>query len=146
MTATIDELAADVGRRIALETMLFEELGRLARDNSLPARSRRVLATWCHRHAWHAELWRERLPVIPHREVPGPRDLESVESARASITSDASALVDAVLPAMLSEHVGVHRDAVDARLDGPTARILSLVAADLTAEIDELSVALATAP
>ena len=46
-----------------MEELLFETLGRWARELPEPA-VKRVLATWCHRHAWHAELWRGRLPGI----------------------------------------------------------------------------------
>ncbi len=28
------------------------------------------MATWCHRHAWHAELWRDRLPVVDALAAP----------------------------------------------------------------------------
>ena len=44
-----------------------------------------------------------------------------------------AALRESVLPA-LDGAVDEHRDAIDPLLDGPTARVLDLVAADLTAE------------
>jgi hypothetical protein len=63
---TIDDLAGRAGRWIALEELLFETLGAWARSVTEPA-VKRLLATWCHRHAWHGELWRARLPFIPAR-------------------------------------------------------------------------------
>lgn len=146
MSETIDELAVGAGRWIALETMLFETLGAWARSDDVPAPARRVLATWCHRHAWHAELWRERMPVIAHHEFPADgAGLDFVASTRAAIEADVRAIVDPVLTAM-QDHVDAHLARIDQLLDGPTARILALVGTDLAAEVSEVRAVLGGPP
>lgn len=143
-TATIDEVARDARRWAALETMLFDRLGALARSAETPLAARTPLATWCHRHAWHAELWAARVPVIPQRPAASDGEgLEFVATTRRLIEADPSALVTTVLPAIVDEHLPAHRRRVDRRLDGPTARILDLVTADYVAELTELAAVLA---
>ncbi len=142
-SATIDDLERDARRWIAVETMLFEELGRLARSSDTPVAARTPLATWCHRHAWHAELWATRVPVVPHHEFATDDGLGFVEETRTLIVDDPSVLVTMVLPSLVADHVAAHRQRIDRRVDGPTARILDLVAADYAAELDELSPLLA---
>lgn len=124
-------------RWIAVETMLFETLGAWARSGDAPTPARRVLGTWSNRHAWHADLWRDRAPVIAHHDFPGDDDLSWVDSTRALVEADLSNLVDPVLSG-LREHVAAHAGPVDAVLDGPTARLLALVASDIDLEISEL--------
>jgi hypothetical protein len=145
----IDDLGRRARRWIAVEELLFETLGRWARQGSAPG-ARRVFGTWCHRHAWHAELWRSRLPAV---EVAGGEDddvdgwiaplraaLEGVESVAAAT----AALRDSVLPA-LDDALVEHRAAIDPLLDGPTARVLDLVGTDLAAERADLTAATSTA-
>ena len=60
---SIDQLAQWARRWIAVEELLFETLGRWARELPDPS-IKRLFGTWCHRHAWHAELWRDRLPAV----------------------------------------------------------------------------------
>ena len=150
---TIDDLAARASRWIALEDLLFETLGAWARSVTEPP-VKRLLATWCHRHAWHAELWRARLPQIPAR-TDGPDhtadvaewiaplrrvltapDLATTTAAKLAIVADP---VLAALESALDEQ----RAAIDERLDGPTARILDLIGGDLAAERRALDAALA---
>jgi hypothetical protein len=141
---TIDDLAARAGRWIALEELLFETLGAWARSVTEPA-VKRLLATWCHRHAWHGELWRARLPFIPAR-TDGPDHTADVAAWIAPLqrvltdpdlatttTAKLAIVADPVLAALQSA-LDEHRAALDERLDGPTARILELVGADLAAE------------
>ena len=145
---TIDDLAARAARWIALEELLFETLGAWARSVPEPA-VKRVLATWCHRHAWHAELWRARLPHIPARpphRIGGPitRPTWRRGSRRCSASSPTRTRPRRPPPSWRSSPapfstrcsaaLDEHRAAIDDRLDGPTARILDLVAADLAAE------------
>ncbi len=135
---TIDDLGRRARRWIAVEELLFETLGRWARELPDPA-VKRLFGTWCHRHAWHAELWRDRLPSVVALNGEGD-DVEAwirpLRTALADVgTSDEATAVmrDSVLTA-LEAAVAEHRDAIDPLLDGPTARVLDLVAADLTAE------------
>jgi hypothetical protein len=168
---SIDDLADRVRRWIALEALLFETLGRWARDAPEPA-AKRTFATWCHRHAWHADLWRDRLPAIDGRQrAPGAADDRRggradgtagdadggdhpeaavvdvwLEPLRRVLTDPATAttteakrsvLAGAVLGAV-SDAIDEHRRAIDHRLDGPTARLLDLVEADVNAERREV--------
>ncbi len=141
---TIGLLAERAHRWIALETVLFETLGAWAGD-APEAAVKAPLAAWCHRHAWHAELWQQRLPVIDGRVLAD--DGETVAEGEAlrrrlaepTTTADRlTTLIEAVLvqaAAALADQI----DAADAVLDGPTARVTTLVARDLTAEIAELN-------
>ena len=147
----IDDLAARVQRWIALDELLFETLGRWVRTVPEPV-TKRVFATWCNRLAWHAELWRGRLPTYQGRvgadELATRRVAETaawiepvrraLEGAGAGDTpAKVAALRDATLPS-LAAAIDQHRAAIDARLDTPTARILDLVATDLAAFRAEL--------
>jgi hypothetical protein len=136
------DLLEDLGRRarrwIAVEELLFEILGKWARELPEPA-LKRVFGTWCHRHAWHVELWRDRLPGVEalHGEAD---DVEAwiapLRSALAGVATCAEAIAAlraSVLPA-LDTAAAEHRDAIDPLLDGPTARVLDLVTADLESE------------
>ena len=98
-----------------------------------------MFGTWCHRHAWHAELWRDRLPSVVALNGEGD-DVEAwirpLRTALADVSTSEEAIAafrESVLPA-LEAAVAEHRDAIDPLLDGPTARVLDLVAADLAAE------------
>jgi hypothetical protein len=145
MAQVTRDLLEGLGRRarrwIAVEELLFETLGGWARRLSDPA-AQRVFGTWCHRHAWHAELWRSRLPAID--AAGGDDDVDAwiapLRSAMNGVTTADEAiavLCHSVLPA-LKEAVAEHRDAIEPLLDGPTARILDLVGADLSAEEQQL--------
>ncbi len=134
---TIDDLTRRVHRWIALEGLLFETLGRWARELAEPA-VKRTMATWCHRHAWHADLWRNRLPAIPHHQVAhdGGTWLAPLRSAMGNVatTADALAVLSGPVLQALQDASAQHRDAIDRRLDGPTARVLDLVDTDLAGE------------
>jgi hypothetical protein len=140
---TLDELVRRARRWIAVEELLFETLGRWARELPDPA-VKRLFGTWCHRHAWHAELWRGRLPTV-NSHADSDDDVERwIAPVRAALgdvdTSEEAiaALRESVLPA-LEAAVSEHRDAIDPLLDGPTARVLDLVSADFAAERANLS-------
>jgi hypothetical protein len=145
MAIVTRDLLADLVRRtrrwIAVEELLFETLGGWARRLADPP-TQRVFGTWCHRHAWHAELWRSRLPTV---DAAGDDDdvdawIAPLRSAMNGVTTADEAIAvlrHSVLPALRGA-VAEHRDAIDPLLDGPTARILDLVAADLSAEERQL--------
>jgi hypothetical protein len=138
VSETLTDLSRRVRRWIAVEELLFETLGRWARKLGDPA-AQRLFGAWCHRHAWHAELWRDRLPTVAD-EGEGGDDVDGwispVRRALADVSTSAEAIAalrESVLPA-LEAAVAEHRDATDPMLDGPTARVLDLVATDLAAE------------
>ena len=80
--------AALVGEYRWIENALYSTLGSWVVDMPIPAVQVHVDAQSM-RHAWHAELWAERLPVLagvdPERlTVPSARPSRPVRSARAT--------------------------------------------------------------
>jgi len=140
---TLDDLGRRCRRWIAVEDLLFETLGRWARELPEPA-IKQVMATWCHRHAWHAEVWRDRLPTVDAL-ADASDDVEAwiapLRAALLDVRTSAEAIAalrESVLPA-LQAALNEHRDAIDPLLDGTTARVLELVGADLVAELSAWS-------
>ena len=147
----IRELEDLVARAIAVELVLFEAFGRWISTTS-QASAKPLLAAASRRHAEHAELWRERFPVIPGADL---------DAAVADARSDIGPLVEALamfdaLPSgpgrlavagiavtELARHYGDARATIDPLLDAPTSRVLALVLADLeptpiaTSELDD---------
>ena len=64
----IRELAGVAARAIAVELVLFEAFGRWT-STTTQAGAKPTLAAMSRRHAWHAELWRERFPLIPDADA-----------------------------------------------------------------------------
>lgn len=117
---------ADASRRLS------ELLGEWARTDTHPPATA-MFAAHCHHLAWHVTLFHERRPVSPV-EVPAA-DWQPIDSALAAAvladtTSDRVRCYDAVAAQLASayEH---HLAAIDARVDGPTARVLTLALRDL---------------
>jgi hypothetical protein len=135
----IRELADLAARAIAIELILFEAFGRWISTTS-HARAKPMLAAASRRHAWHAELWRERFPTTPDADVDA-----SVAHARSKLGPlvDALAAFDplragpgrlAVVDHAATELAREYRtalDAIDPLLDAPTIRVLTLVLGDL---------------
>jgi len=137
----IRELAGIAARAIAVELVLFEAFGRWTSTTS-QAGAKPVMAAISRRHAWHAELWRERLPLIPDADAD-----ELVAGARSHLGPlvDALATFDAlpsgpgrlavagvVAPELARQYRAVS-DAIDPMIDAPTHRVLELVIGDLEA-------------
>lgn len=108
---------------------LFEITGSWVTDESDPS-LQRLFASACHRHAWHAELWAQRCPVIPgvdldettgayRGERPQVVPAERVDRYRSELTGMIEAL----------DRVAAR---FDPELDPGTARTLMLVRTDLT--------------
>lgn len=135
----IRELTGRVARAIAIEQVLFEAFGRWIATTE-QASAKPVLAAASRRHAWHAELWRERFPLIPDVDVD-----ESVADARSDLDALIAALAVfdtwpsggarlAVIDVVESVLARGYRSAlagIDPLLDAPTARLLTLVVTDL---------------
>jgi hypothetical protein len=132
-------LAIVAARAMAVELVMFEAFGRWISTTS-HASAKPMLAAASRRHAWHAELWRERFPTIPDADVD-----EAVVEARSNLGPlvDALAVFDA-LPSgpgrlavaelaatQLAREYLAALAAIDPLLDAPTARVLTLVLADL---------------
>lgn len=132
---TLMEAAALVGGYVWSEQRLFEILGGWV-ANVAEAGPKLRLAGDSQHHAWHASLWRDRLPRL--REMPGEDFVVASGSAIAFFDQLASS------PTTLEKLVGVyrvalprqiaaytrHRQRASAITDGPTIRALELVLAD----------------
>ena len=119
----IVELAGVCDRLADRNHELFEVLGRWVADEPDPARQR-WFATAAHRHAWHAELWRERRPSIPVDAVAtDPAVFDGGVPGRAAWYLERVRELDVVLTAIEAR--------VDPLLDPSTARTVALVRSDL---------------
>ena len=98
---------------------LFGQVGGWVSDESDPA-LQRWYAVGSHRHAWHAELWEERLPKIP---MEGGGSQPPVSTGRA----------DAYRGHLEQLLTDLDRLAprIDPVLDPSTVRVITLVQADL---------------
>ena len=143
MAAGIEDLARRIGHYVWTESMLFEVLGGWATE--VPEPDVKVfVGTHCHRHAWHAELWRQRLPELreldPQRLIVPAND-EMARFADTLVTPQApeqtveklAGVYRVLLPRCVSAYTS-HRDLVDDRTDAPTGRVLDLVLRD---QLDE---------
>jgi len=109
----------------AVDLGWFEVLGERVRHEPDPA-LQRLFATASQRHAWHAELWAQRRPAIPHDAVhPAPEPVlltiagdDLVTAYRRYLTSQRKLLAEL-------------RAATDPDLDPATRRVVTLVDADL---------------
>lgn len=139
-----DSIAGLTSRVIAyraLDLALFEIVGGwITSGGSGLVRAR--AAAWSQHHAWHAELWAGRLPLTPllddaARPVPGESSDGDRHAVLASLLDSATAEGDRIavyahgVLAALDDALEAHRVAIDPALDGPTARVLDLVLADV---------------
>ena len=131
-----------MARAIAVELVLFEAFGRWISTTS-QASAKPALAAASRRHAWHAELWRERFPLIPDADARRRPSLTSAREPRPLV--DALAVFDTlpsgpgrlavagVAAAELAHEYRAVAGSIDPLLDAPTARVLDVVIADLEA-------------
>lgn len=128
--ARIADLAERAAAYRSVELTLFGALGSWATEGGELSG---FLATRCHRHAWHAELWAGRFPLIPGRSLPDPDPHPGLRDALAQLTGDTARLV-AVYRAVIPR-LAVSYQAYGARLDeltdGPTVRVVELCRRDV---------------
>jgi len=142
VTLSIADLAACAGHHHRLAARLAQLTGAWARDDR-QASAALLFATHCPQFAWHADLWRARVPA-QQAESTDERCrfdeslIHSVDTmAVASDTIERLvSIYQLVLPRLLTTCNGL-RAAVDARIDGPTARVLDLMVRDLTVMVDD---------
>jgi len=124
-----------LGAYCALERALFELTGAAAADPEDSAAAAVLLASWSIEHAWHAELFADRLPVTaalepgPLVELPGPLSETFERLAGARPLARLAGLVRVVLPRLLLTY-GRHLAATSPGVDGPVRRALTLVLRD----------------
>ena len=118
---------------------LFRTLGAWV-TTSAPGESQRLFAEACHRHAWHAELWESRTPVIRvafSAPVEPERDGDDGDTAGDEQRRDR---YRGALSA-LEEQLRSLRGRIDPSLDPSTARTVDLVGRDvveIAARLDAL--------
>jgi hypothetical protein len=131
---TIHEVADLAARSRAIHLTVFTVAGEWARIT--PGPDRRWLARTSHEHAWHADLWASRFPVVPGLDLADATAAASSALASTTASLDATdrpgrrAAISAVIESLAAE-LGATRARVDGDLDAPTARVLDLVMADL---------------
>lgn len=84
---TIEVSGRRIGGHAWIETRLFEVLGRWSQLVPEP-RARALLARQSRHHAWHAELWHDLLPALPHlsgADLVAPND--TTEAAAAALAA-----------------------------------------------------------
>lgn len=127
----IVELIDLCDEQIATNLGWFALLGGRVREAADPE-LQRLFATAGHRHAWHAELWAQRRPAIPHDAVHEPPAPALVE-----VGDDVVAAYRGHLAAQRSVLERLRAD-TDPDLDPSTVRIITLVDADLAELADRL--------
>jgi hypothetical protein len=136
----IEETARLAGLYRWCELQLFEVTGRRAVTVPEPA-VKRVLGAHSSLHAWHADLWADRLPEL-HETGPDrltrPVDDALAQFAAAVAAPDGGGSTIGTLVGVYRvfvPHVATayrrHLGAVDGQTDAPTARTLTLVLRDL---------------
>ncbi|HEX2272501.1 MAG TPA: hypothetical protein VHG90_01340 [Acidimicrobiales bacterium] len=133
-----------------LETRLYEVLGAWVAVEPDPE-VKSAFAAHSLRHAWHAEVWRERVPKVAHLDadaltVPAGEAVAGMvgaleEAAGADQTIERLVgVARLVLPRLVAAY-RVRLEAAHPLADGPTVRWLGLVLADegaALAEVDRL--------
>ncbi len=139
-TTTLAALATRVGAYRWLELRLFELTGRWAADGGDPAVQVHLGAA-SFEHAWHAELWEDRLPVLAGVDgaalTAPPSSAAATAVERLGGTDDPvcrlAGLYRVVLPRLLVTY-DAHRRATGVAADAPVRRALTLVRRDETAQ------------
>jgi len=115
-----------------IERRLFEVVGRWATDTPEPDIAR-WLATAAHHHAWRADLWDERVPVLHDVEAAAPPAgwAALLDGSPATTVLRLDTLAEVALPALLAEYEEALAGASEVA-DGPLARGLRLAIPDAT--------------
>jgi hypothetical protein len=133
---SIEGTAIRLGGYAWVEQRLFEVLGGLVRTGGSPRVAMVALAHASH-HAWHAELWRARIPILAHLAVGSLVVPPSAEVADALEGPGESSMVYRVVLPGLVEVYARHLDRARPVADGPVIRALELVLADERRDLSE---------
>jgi hypothetical protein len=156
---TIEESGRRIGSHAWVEARLFEVVGRWSGTVPEP-RARALFARQSHHHAWHAEMWHDLLPALPHLptdELVAPTEGDAAlvaaleepdapaggdgageqgEDGRLATLGRLTALYRRVLPELAARYAD-HLARTTPVTDGPTIRVLRLVTADIEADTAE---------
>jgi hypothetical protein len=140
VTWTLLDAARVLGGYVWLEERLFEILGGWVPEVPEPE-AKLLLAGDSQHHAWHASLWRDRLPALRELDVdelvapsrPALSALVAALSASPTTVEKLAGVYRVVLPHQVAAYQR-HLDAASAVTDGPTIRALRLVLADELAD------------
>ena len=130
----LHDTARLLARYEGVERRLFEVFGRWSMDTEQPDVAR-LFAEQAHHHAWHAELWAERRPVL-HDLDASTLELPVTGVLGAGVEDGVdrlSVLAEGVLPELVGIYEA-HLAASDPVADGPVIRALRLVTADENAD------------
>jgi hypothetical protein len=145
---TLEEAARVAGHARWLEDRLFAVAGEWVGAEA-DAAAKAVFSAHSLRHAWHASVWRDRLPRVAHLDadaltVPASSAVAAVvDELAAATTAGADATLErlTLLAQVLEVMIAAYRDRA-ARAhplaDGPTVRWLAFVMADEVAALDEV--------
>lgn len=129
-----------IGHYSWIESRSFEVLGGWVATVPEPA-AKLLLDEHARHHAWHAELWWDRLPEVAGMG-PGPLTVPanpSIDGFVAALAAPAPTIerlvgVYRVLHPRLVTAYAAHLEAASPITDGPTIRALTLVLADVLAD------------
>lgn len=137
---SLHDAAVRIGGYRWTHMRLFEALGSWA-TTARELEAKLMFGRHCHHHAWHADLWEERLPDLsePSRDqltAPPDAAFELFVSAvtqpdDSDHTADLLVGVYRVLVPRCIAAYTEHRARASAVADGPTIRVLNLVLRDL---------------
>ncbi|MGH9016141.1 MAG: hypothetical protein ACRDY1_00190 [Acidimicrobiales bacterium] len=137
--STLDEQARIVGNYRWIELRLFEILGAWVSSEAVDE-ARLLFDVYSAQHAWHAELWADRLPVLdevdpatltvpPSAEVERLLVLLSGDTQAGGTLLRLVGLARVVIPRLIAGY-GVHLRHARPAADGPVVRSLRLVVRD----------------
>lgn len=131
---------AMLGAYCAIEHRLFETTGSMAAEEAYPPEIQLYLDAVSHQHAWHAELWADRLPrtaaIDAEALVVLPAPVEEVFGGLGSLgpLERLAGLFRVLLPRLVVSY-SRHASQTSAAADAPVARALHLVVRDETDEL-----------
>lgn len=132
---TLHEAARLNGAYCAIERRLFELTGALAVHLDAPPDMVLLLSASSAEHAWHAELWADRLPVVSGLDHVGLVALTPTlsevfeELSERSVLAQLTGLFRVVLPRLVSSYAR-HEAVASPASEAPTRRALRLVLRD----------------
>ena len=131
----LHEAAGLVGAYCAIERRLFELTGSSATGPEMAPDTQVYLDSLSAEHAWHAELWADRLPVVSGIDaqalvvIPAPAREVLDEVATGGQVETLAGLFRVVLPRLIVSY-SHHETAASSASEPPTLRALRLILRD----------------